>query len=158
MEETIRFGQHTIRASQVFFKSPLSFGLVNLMPVVPGHVLVIPQRRVLRFRDLTPAEVGDLFLSAQRIGTVIEDRFAAESLTLAVQDGSAAGQTVEHVHVHILPRSKGDFERNDDVYKELAMDREREPRTEEDMAKEAAMLAAAFRPEERPSFFSSSSS
>jgi bis(5'-adenosyl)-triphosphatase len=38
---------------------------------------------------------------------------------VAVQDGRAAGQSVPHVHVHILPRSAGDFERNDDVYHEL---------------------------------------
>lgn len=53
---------------------------------------------------------------AQRVGSVVERHHAAQSLTLAIQDGPAAGQTVPHVHVHVLPRKAGDFEKNDDVY------------------------------------------
>ena len=53
---------------------------------------------------------------AQRVGAALEPHFGAQALTLAIQDGPAAGQTVPHVHVHVLPRRAGDFERNDEVY------------------------------------------
>lgn len=56
---------------------------------------------------------------AQRVGTAVEAHFGAASLTFAVQDGPQAGQTVPHVHVHILPRRPGDFEPNDKVYDEI---------------------------------------
>ena len=52
-------------------------------------------------------------------------------LLVAVQDGPAAGQSVPHVHVHILPRSMGDLERNDDVYDALELWAPREERTED---------------------------
>ena len=100
-----------------------------------GHVLVSPKRVVRRFAELTKEEVSDLWLLAQRVGAVIEPHFGAGSLTLAIQagathgnvtcsntiddgmqDGPLAGQTVPHVHIHLLPRKKGDFERNDEVY------------------------------------------
>ena len=55
-------------------------------------------------------------LLAQRVGSVVEQHFGAESLTLAIQDGPAAGQSVPHVHIHCLPRRYGDFKNNDDVY------------------------------------------
>ena len=42
-----------------------------------------------------------------------------QDATISIQDGPSAGQTVPHVHVHILPRSSGDFENNDDIYNEL---------------------------------------
>jgi len=131
-----------VRASQIFFQSELSMGLVNLKPVVPGHVLVIPKRVVHRFKDLTPAEVADLMVSAQTISTQIEKQFKADSLTLAIQDGIHAGQTVFHVHVHVIPRRPGDFDNNDDVYRDL--EKERKPRTEDEMAEEASMLSALF--------------
>ncbi|XP_035402691.1 bis(5'-adenosyl)-triphosphatase isoform X1 [Cygnus olor] len=114
----LRFGQHIIKPSVVFLKTELSFALVNRKPVVPGHVLVCPLRPVERFRDLCPEEVADLFRMAQRVGNVVEKHFGATSLTISIQDGPEAGQTVKHVHVHVLPRRVGDFSRNDDVYEE----------------------------------------
>ncbi|XP_046755907.1 bis(5'-adenosyl)-triphosphatase isoform X1 [Gallus gallus] len=144
----LRFGQNLIKPSVVFLKTELSFALVNRKPVVPGHVLVCPVRPVERFRDLCPEEVADLFRTAQRVGNAVEKHFCATSLTIAIQDGPEAGQTVKHVHVHVLPRRSGDFSRNDDVYKELQdHDKEDSPdkwRTEEEMAAEAAVLKKYF--------------
>ena len=56
--------------------------------------LVCPVRVVHRFSDLSPAEVSDLFMSVQRISGVIEKHYKATSLTISVQDGAEAGQTV----------------------------------------------------------------
>ena len=85
--------------------------------VLPWHVLVSPIRFVNRFYDLTEEEVMDLFASTQKIARVIEKEYGVTSLSIAIQDGPETGQTVEyfHVHVHLLPRKKGDFESNDDV-------------------------------------------
>jgi len=149
MASKLQFGQYIIRASQVFFQSDLSMGLVNLKPVVPGHVLIIPKRVVHRFKDLTNAEVADLWISAQTISNVIERHFKADSLTFAIQDGVAAGQTVFHVHIHIIPRRPGDFEQNDDVYREIEKDRKN--RTEDEMAEEASALSALFSNKHQPS-------
>ncbi|KAM9813780.1 bis(5'-adenosyl)-triphosphatase [Neosynchiropus ocellatus] len=143
---TVRFGQHLIKASCVFLRTELSFALVNRKPVVPGHVLVCPLRPVERFRELCPEEVADLFSATQRVANLVEKHFDASSVTIAIQDGPEAGQTVKHVHVHVLPRKMGDFERNDSVYNELQQhDRQEEGaaslwRTEEDMAAEASDL------------------
>lgn len=143
---TLRFGQHLIKASAVFLQTELSFALVNRKPVVPGHVLVCPRRPVERFRDLQADEVADLFSTTQRVANLVEKHFSATSLTIAIQDGPEAGQTVKHVHVHVLPRKAGDFERNDSVYDELQKhDRDDEDhpskwRSEEQMAAEASAL------------------
>ncbi|CAL8403579.1 unnamed protein product, partial [Arctogadus glacialis] len=83
-----------------------------------SDVLVCPLRPVERFRDLLPEEVADLFSTTQRVASLVERHFNASSLTIAIQDGPEAGQTVKHVHVHILPRKVGDFERNDSIYDE----------------------------------------
>ena len=163
-----RFGQHFIKSSVVFYKSKLSIGFVNIKPVLPGHVLVSPIRVVERFCDLNEEEVSDLFLSTQKISRVVEKEFGGSSLSIAIQDGAEAGQTVQHVHVHILPRKKGDFDRNDDVYKALdehdkdfanmgsssggsdavsntnSISKPHGVRSEEEMEKEASYLALFF--------------
>ncbi|GAA5959844.1 hypothetical protein JCM8115_004876 [Rhodotorula mucilaginosa] len=117
---TLRFSTFNV-ANQVFFQSSsrLSFALVNLKPIVPGHVLVVPTRVVPRLRDLTPAEVSDLFQSVHQISRVIESEYRAQALNIALQDGPMAGQSVPHVHVHIIPRRAKDFEPLDEMYNAL---------------------------------------
>ncbi|XP_031553245.1 bis(5'-adenosyl)-triphosphatase-like [Actinia tenebrosa] len=154
--KAFKFGSIILSPSVVFFRSKLSFGFVNIKPVLQGHVLVSPFRVVKRFADLTEEEVSDLFISTQKISSVIQEEFNASSLTISIQDGPDAGQTIEHVHVHILPRKKGDFENNDDVYTALAEHDKpglekrsngfarKGRRSEEEMAKEASKLASYF--------------
>ncbi|GLB35777.1 putative HIT domain containing protein [Lyophyllum shimeji] len=107
---------------QAFYRSSLSYAIVNLKPIVPGHVLVIPLRSVPRLADLNDSELSSLMLSVRRVGAVIERVYGADSLTIACQDGKAAGQSVPHVHFHLLPRKfKGDrfAGQNDQVYPAL---------------------------------------
>ncbi|XP_053577366.1 bis(5'-adenosyl)-triphosphatase [Bombina bombina] len=147
---SLRFGQHLIKPSVIFLKTELSFALVNRKPVVPGHVLVCPLRPALRFTDLRPEEVGDLFIAAQRVARVVESHFGGTSLTISLQDGPEAGQTVPHVHVHILPRKAGDFKRNDEIYEVLqnhdkgGQENPDQWRSEEEMASEAEALRLYF--------------
>ncbi|KAE9118676.1 hypothetical protein PF010_g8126 [Phytophthora fragariae] len=146
------FGPFRVLFSQVFYESASSFALVNLKPIVPGHVLVVPKRPVARFEMLDVDEVSDLWTTAQRVGKQVERRYGASSLTFAIQDGKEAGQTVKHVHIHVIPRVAQDFEHNDDIYTEiekheqtLFVDNEtRTARSEADMAAEAAQLRPLF--------------
>ena len=94
----------------MFHVTRLSFAIVNLKPLLPGHVLVSPRRVVPRFNDLSPAEVQDLFLTVQRVSRMVERVFRASSLNIAIQDGVDAGQSVPHVHAHVIPRKKADLE------------------------------------------------
>jgi len=104
---------------QAFYRSALSYAIVNLKPIVPGHVLVIPTRPAERLADLTQDEVSSLFRTAQKVGKVIENAYKADALTMACQDGKAAGQSIPHVHIHILPRRFKDDrfgDANDNIY------------------------------------------
>ncbi|KAI0032158.1 diadenosine tetraphosphate asymmetrical hydrolase [Vararia minispora EC-137] len=108
---------------QVFHRTTLTFAIVNLKPIVPGHVLVCPTRPAPRLKDLNVDELSELMISVNRVGSVLERAYAADGLTVACQDGKAAGQSVPHVHFHILPRKlSGDRfsgARNDDIYPAL---------------------------------------
>ncbi|KAJ5554859.1 hypothetical protein N7535_007303 [Penicillium sp. DV-2018c] len=105
----IYFGSFIV-TPQVFYTTPLTFALVNLKPILPGHVLVSPRRIVPRVTDMTPAETTDLFLTVRRVGRMIERVYGATSLNIAIQDGVHAGQSVPHVHAHIIPRKKADLD------------------------------------------------
>ncbi|PHH64802.1 hypothetical protein CDD81_3868 [Ophiocordyceps australis] len=118
--EGIKFGPYEV-ASQVFLTTPLSFALVNLKPLLPGHVLVCPRRRLARLLDLTAAEASDLMTAVQQTQRVLaKAHLAGETgdFTVAVQDGPLAGQTVPHLHIHVIPRRGQDG--GDEVYERLA--------------------------------------
>ena len=130
-------------------------------------MLVSPRRVVPRLSDLSHDEVTDLFLTVQRVGRMIERVYEASSLNVAMQDGADAGQSVPHVHTHIIPRKAADMDDRggtDAVYKLLegkdgdvgehlrqrdqerpkfpvVDDSQRQPRSEEEMIEEAEKLA-----------------
>jgi bis(5'-adenosyl)-triphosphatase len=115
---------------------------------------------VCTLQELTDDEYVDMWKAVRHVQTALKGHYqesgAIIAFNVAVQDGRAAGQSVPHVHVHILPRKQGDFERNDHVYDELeawaprdgmkdvhklqvAEDEDRMDRTTEMMAQEAAL-------------------
>ncbi|KER28372.1 hypothetical protein T265_13592, partial [Opisthorchis viverrini] len=114
--EDYMFGPHVIPASCVFYRSAMSFAFVNLSPLVPGHVLVSPVACHPRFDELSPAQLADLYLTVKQVAAPLAAHFSATSLTVSIQDGKDAGQSVPHVHVHVLPRKPNDFARNDNIY------------------------------------------
>lgn len=141
---------------QVFHITPLSYALVNLKPLLPGHVLVSPRRIVPRFNDLSPAEVSDLFLTVQRVSRMVERVFVASSLNIAIQDGIDAGQSVPHVHAHIIPRKSEDLKERggtDAIYELMQSDEgdlgkqfaEKEKARSEASSKEADLSGAEKR-------------
>jgi len=104
------FGRHALSvSSQVFYATAYTIAFVNVKPVVRGHILVAPRRRTPRLADLTPEELTDLFAVVARVGAALERHHHADGLSIAVQDGPAAGQTVAHTHVHVLPRWAADI-------------------------------------------------
>jgi bis(5'-adenosyl)-triphosphatase len=132
LPDTIPFARFPIDKRTIFYLSESSFAFTNLKPVIPGHVLVSPLRVVDRLTALSDSEVRDLFAAAKAVGDVIlRAHPQADSLTFTVQDGPSAGQTVPHVHVHIMPRWASDRfnscrQGNDAVYEAVnASERDR---------------------------------
>lgn len=99
------FARFRIDGSCIFHASisGLTVAFVNLKPLVPGHVLVTPRRVVARLRDLSDDELADLFLTVRSVQEIVEIYYGAKASRLGIQDGQDAGQTVPHVHVHVLP-------------------------------------------------------
>ncbi len=98
------FATIRIDPSSIFAQTVHSVAFVNLRPLVPGHVLVSPRRAVKRLCELTPTEATDLWRTVRSVQATVEIAHGARASELGVQDGVDAGQTVPHVHVHVLPR------------------------------------------------------
>lgn len=118
VQETIHFYKYAV-SSQVFFKSAHTYALVNLKPLVKGHVLVVPLRTEVKyFAELTPEEGADYTASLQLINRFIRHVYKADALNMAIQDGPELGQSIPHLHTHLIPRFKLDAI-GDEIHKQI---------------------------------------
>lgn len=84
--------------------------LRDLYPVSPGHTLVIPWRHVGSFFELTPEERAGLMDLLEAAKASLDAEFKPDAYNVGLNDGPAAGQTVPHCHLHLIPRYEGDVE------------------------------------------------
>jgi histidine triad (HIT) family protein len=81
---------------------------LDLRPLTPGHLLVIPRQHAAGLADLDPGLGGRVFAAAQRLAVALRRSGYCAGTDLFLADGVAAGQEVFHVHVHVIPRNPGD--------------------------------------------------
>lgn len=77
-------------------------------PIVPGHTLIVPSRCVRSIDELDRRELEAIFALRGRLKPVLESVLQAEGFNYAWNEGSVAGQTVPHLHLHMVPRRTGD--------------------------------------------------
>ena len=77
-------------------------------PVSPGHALIVPRRHEPDFFSLSPAEQAALIELVNPVRAVLDQQFCPDAYNLGVNAGKAAGQTILHTHLHVIPRYVGD--------------------------------------------------
>ncbi len=89
-------------------EQPLALVIRDRFPLSPGHRLVIPRRHVASFFDCTAEERAAMMGLLDEAKAVIDREHAPAGYNLGLNNGAAAGQTVMHVHMHLIPRYAGD--------------------------------------------------
>jgi histidine triad (HIT) family protein len=89
------------------YEDEATLAFMDVMPQVDGHTLVIPKQPSRNLLDADPAALGFLMASVQKVANAVRKAFDAEGILIKQFNEPAAGQTVFHLHVHILPRSAG---------------------------------------------------
>lgn len=79
-------------------------------PVSPGHTLVIPRRHMGSFFELNPDERQGLLMLLDEARTLLQASHQPDGYNIGINDGPTAGQTVPHLHIHLIPRFQGDQE------------------------------------------------
>ena len=95
-------------AATIVARDEVCTTFMDIQPVNPGHVLVVPRRHYESLVDLPPELGLHLFSVAMQLGPVVRRVAATEGLNLVVSSGEAAGQDVYHFHIHLIPRRSGD--------------------------------------------------
>ena len=82
--------------------------ILDQYPVSDGHCLIIPKRHVKTIWELTDAELKDLYAVMKQTDDWIFEWYHPDGINIGINEGEAAGQTVPHLHIHLIPRYEGD--------------------------------------------------
>ncbi|TMB39822.1 MAG: HIT family protein [Deltaproteobacteria bacterium] len=94
--------------AEVVAREPEVVAFLDTHPLADGHVLVVPRAHVALLEDLEPAAADALLRAVVRLARPVREALGAAGTTIGVNNGEATGQTIPHVHFHIVPRWPGD--------------------------------------------------
>jgi diadenosine tetraphosphate (Ap4A) HIT family hydrolase len=100
----------SLPAERFVLESAYAVVIRDAFPVSPGHTLIIPKRHVASFFEVTEAERAELMSLLAAARDDLDREFRPAGYNIGINDGAAAGQTVPHLHVHLIPRFAGDRE------------------------------------------------
>ena len=95
---------------EIIAENELAVAFYDSFPVNPGHSLIIPKRHVANYFDLSVEECVAMQALLKVVQTKVEERFHPDGYNIGVNVNVAAGQSVFHVHMHLIPRFLGDVE------------------------------------------------
>ena len=97
------------RPASFVYRDELVSAFMDIAPINPGHVLVVPNAPAKSLAELDPKTGGRMFEVAQRVGAAIRaSDIPSDGINLLLADGVAAGQEIAHVHLHVIPRTVDD--------------------------------------------------
>jgi len=97
-------------SASLFGETEFAVAFPDGHPLSPGHTLVVPKRHVLRAEQLERAEWAGLFDLVREVARELTTLSGVSGVNVGVNSGEAAGQTVAHAHVHVIPRRAGDVD------------------------------------------------
>lgn len=95
---------------ELIVESASAFSFFDKYPVTKGHALVIPKRLTASYFDLTQKEQTACWLVVNKVKSILNSRFKPDGFNIGINAGDAAGQTIPHAHIHVIPRYEGDMD------------------------------------------------
>jgi histidine triad (HIT) family protein len=94
--------------AEIVYEDDRTIAFLDITPRSPGHTMVISKYHSPNFLELPKAEVAPLFEAVKTVAELLMAKLKPDGMTVGINQGRASGQEVDHLHVHLMPRSKGD--------------------------------------------------
>jgi len=99
----------TVAPDKMIAQNTLTFTVRDTLPVSTGHTLIVPKRHIAGIFEAEPDEVAALWEALRQARAQLLKELSPDGFNIGINDGLAAGQTILHLHIHIIPRYKGDM-------------------------------------------------
>jgi len=98
----------TLQKDRIVSENESTLTVRDAFPVSDGHTLVIPKRHVESLFDCNPDEKADILQALEEAKVALDKEFSPDGYNIGINDGEAGGQTIPHLHIHLIPRYRGD--------------------------------------------------
>ncbi|OGC38057.1 hypothetical protein A2V54_00280 [candidate division WWE3 bacterium RBG_19FT_COMBO_53_11] len=98
------------KTEPIFYENEHFYARFDNFPASPGHCEIVSKRHVVSFFELTAEEAPFLLEANKEAKKIIDEKFHPDAYNIGVNDGEAAGRTIHHLHIHLIPRYSGDME------------------------------------------------
>jgi diadenosine tetraphosphate (Ap4A) HIT family hydrolase len=99
-----------VQTGHVIAANNLACAFHDAFPVSDGHTLIVPKDHIARYSDLSIEAQAAMWNLARDVMTTVQTIQRVDGFNLGINDGTAAGQTIDHAHLHVIPRVHGDVE------------------------------------------------
>lgn len=96
--------------NRILCENKLFYARFDNFPANPGHIEIVPRRHVVSFFDLDDEEILSAYTLLREARNLIDEKYFPEAYTIGVNDGKAAGRSIDHLHIHLIPRHHGDVD------------------------------------------------
>ena len=110
MKEKNKFTSPFLEKRERLLENDVGFVIYDGFPVSKGHCLIVPHRVYSDYFDSTSEEVIGLQKLVLETKKLLDEKFQPDGFNVGINSGETGGQTVPHVHIHLIPRYKGDME------------------------------------------------
>ncbi|WP_075981814.1 HIT family protein [Bacillus massilinigeriensis] len=100
----------TLDNNQILFENDFAFAIYDKFPIQKGHMLIIPRKHVETYFDATSQQIAAIHELIKEGKNKIDFEYGPDGYNIGVNIGYYGGQTVNHLHFHLIPRYKGDIE------------------------------------------------
>jgi histidine triad (HIT) family protein len=94
--------------AEIVAKDDGAVAFLDIAPLADGHTVIVPRRHVATIEAMSPDDARSLFATVTRLAGPVRQAVGGAGNTIGINDGAATGQTIPHVHVHIVPRRADD--------------------------------------------------
>lgn len=96
-------------SEHAFIENGDFIAVYNIAPILPGHSMIIPKKHIESILELSENQITELFSFARKVTVFLTDVFQGEGFDWSLQENEVAGQSVDHLHLHIVIRKTGDL-------------------------------------------------
>lgn len=96
--------------NKIIIENDFCYARWDNFPVSKGHAEIVPKKHIESFFDLKNNELIEIFSLTSKVKDLIQEKYNPDGYNIGINEGEAAGRTIHHLHIHLIPRYKGDVE------------------------------------------------